>query len=85
MELLAVGGTAVVIAYHSLEDHLVKNRFRDLSRHPGLPVDIAAGMGVRATPLVELLTRKSISPSDEEIARNPRARSAHLRAVRKLP
>jgi len=78
---LREGGRIVVIAFHSLEDHLVKNRFRDLSRHPGLPADVAAAMGVRADPELTLLTRKPVAASDEELAQNPRARSARLRAA----
>jgi 16S rRNA (cytosine1402-N4)-methyltransferase len=79
--LRAPGGRVVVIAFHSLEDHLVKNRLRDLSRHPGLPVDVAEAMGVRAEPVLDLLTRKPIVPGDEEVDANPRARSAKLRAA----
>lgn len=82
--LLRVGGRVVVIAFHSLEDVLVKNRFRDLARSPGLPADVAAQMGVRATAELELLTRKPLSPSDDEVAQNPRARSARLRAAVRL-
>lgn len=79
--LLRPGGRIAVIAFHSLEDHLVKNRFRDLSRHPGLPADVAAAMGRRADPEAVLLTRKPIGPSDEEVGQNPRSRSARLRAL----
>ena len=78
---LKPGGRIVVIAFHSLEDGMVKDRFRDLSRHPGLPADIALQMGLRPDPELELLTRKPIFPGDEEVARNPRARSARLRAA----
>ena len=81
LDCLRVGGRIVVIAFHSLEDHLVKNRLRDLSRHPGMPVDIARAMGIRPDPEMDLLTRKPLVPTDEEIAANPRARSAKLRAA----
>jgi 16S rRNA (cytosine1402-N4)-methyltransferase len=83
--LLKVGGRVVVIAFHSLEDGMVKRRLRELAIDPGLPADIAASMGVRATPEFRLLTRKPIDPSDEEVAKNPRARSAKLRAAEKMP
>jgi 16S rRNA (cytosine1402-N4)-methyltransferase len=84
LALLKPGGRVVVIAFHSLEDVQVKNRFRDLARDPGLPADIAAQLGVPATAALRLLTRKPLVPSDDEIARNPRARSAKLRAAEKL-
>ena len=81
---LKVGGRIAVIAFHSLEDRLVKDRFRDLSRHPGVPADIAAEMGIRPDPVIDLSTRKPIFPSEAEVAANPRSRSARLRgAVRR--
>jgi 16S rRNA (cytosine1402-N4)-methyltransferase len=79
--LLKPGGRVVVIAFHSLEDAMVKNRFRDLAKEPGVPRDIAEKMGIRPDAELELLTRKPVWPSDAEIAANPRARSARLRAA----
>ena len=78
IRVLRPGGRCVAIAYHSLEDRMVKHRFRKgEGRSPGptLPV----------TPPVELvvLTRKPIRPRHEEVARNPRARSSRLRAAEK--
>jgi 16S rRNA (cytosine1402-N4)-methyltransferase len=81
--LLRAGGRIVVIAFHSLEDVLVKNRFRDLAKESGYPPDIAAKMGLPPAT-VKVLTRKPREPSDAEVATNPRARSAKLRAAEKI-
>lgn len=65
---LEPGGRIVVLAYHSLEDRIVKVMFRDQAK---------AGV-------LEILTPKPLRPSEEETARNPRSRSARLRAARRL-
>lgn len=81
-DALAPGGVMVVISYHSLEDRLVKDAFREWSREcvcpPGLPVCVCRGRA-----LGRQLTRKPVMASAEEIESNPRARSARLRAWRK--
>ncbi|RLS34255.1 MAG: 16S rRNA (cytosine(1402)-N(4))-methyltransferase RsmH [Planctomycetota bacterium] len=63
---LVPGGRMVVISFHSLEDRLVKQAFRN-------------------TQVWECLTRSPVDASEEETSRNPRSRSAHLRAARRLP
>lgn len=81
-EWLAPGGVAAVISFHSLEDRRVKRAFRDVARPK---VDkVLAGLPIadfdRPTEF-ELL--KDVEPDDEECARNPRARSARLRGLRR--
>jgi 16S rRNA (cytosine1402-N4)-methyltransferase len=81
--LVAKGGRAAAISFHSLEDRMVKERFRELTTActcpPGLPV-CACG----AEAAFAKVTTKAVQAGDEEIARNPRARSARLRAVERL-
>ena len=84
LTLLKPGGRLVVIAFHSLEDAQVKNRFRDLAKDSGLPPDIAVKMGLPAHAALKLLTRKPLVPSEAEVAANPRARSAKVRAAEKM-
>jgi 16S rRNA (cytosine1402-N4)-methyltransferase len=71
---LRPGGRLVVIAFHSLEDRMVKRRLRALDARWG------GGEG----PPLRVLTRHVVTPSDDEQARNPRARSARLRAAERL-
>jgi 16S rRNA (cytosine1402-N4)-methyltransferase len=82
-ELLAPGGRLAAIAFHSLEDRIVKRflveRARGCICPPDLPV---CACGRR--PEAELLTRRAVAPTPGEVAANPRSRSAHLRAARKL-
>lgn len=66
--IMAQNGRAAVIAFHSLEDRLVKNHFRDLAKKEK----------------VKLLTKKPIRPAREEIQANPRSRSARLRVIKML-
>jgi 16S rRNA (cytosine1402-N4)-methyltransferase len=84
IEVLSTGGRFVVISFHSLEDRIVKRFFVDQAATcvcpPGLPVCVCG-----KKPTVKILTRHGIRPTPEEVARNPRSRSAILRAVEKLP
>jgi 16S rRNA (cytosine1402-N4)-methyltransferase len=81
--LLRPGGRLAVIAFHSLEDGLVKHRLRALSQAPGVPDELVESMGL-TRPTMRILTRKPIEASAVEVARNPRARSAKLRAAERL-
>jgi 16S rRNA (cytosine1402-N4)-methyltransferase len=83
-DLLGPGGRMVVIAFHSLEDRLVKERFRELEWTSRLPPDLAAAAGERTQPVCRTLTKKPVTPGPGEIATNPRARSAKLRACQKV-
>lgn len=79
--LLKSGGRMGVISYHSLEDRMVKHHFRTLTTPEKDPV---TGKISREAPFI-LLTPKAVAPSDDEIASNPRARSAKFRAIQKRP
>jgi 16S rRNA (cytosine1402-N4)-methyltransferase len=80
--ILAPGGRLAVVTFHSLEDRAVKNFLKSRSEPPAAP-SRHAPMNVEAArpPSFRLLHRKPLSPSAEETARNPRARSARLRAA----
>ena len=80
--LLRPDGVMCVITFHSLEDRIVKNVFRELKNPctcpPSAPVCICG-----KKPIADILTNKPIVADDDEVARNPRSRSAKLRAIKR--
>ena len=81
--MLAPGGRFAAISFHSLEDRPVKQFLAERAKGcvcpPELPVCVCG-----REPEAELLTRRAVAPGPEEIATNPRAKSAHLRAAVKV-
>ena len=82
VHLLSPGGRVLVLSYHSLEDRIVKERFTKWEAK----VPVPPGMPVEPTPsgVVRILTRRGLRPKADEVAANPRARSARLRAAERL-
>lgn len=83
VELLKVDGRLAVITFHSLEDRIVKQTFQRLAGKcicpPKIPQCVCG-----AEKIVEILTKKPVTPGDDEQRDNPRSRSAKLRAIKKL-
>ena len=81
--MLNVGGRVAVITFHSLEDRLVKNIFKEKckidDRVKGLP-----NIPEEYLPDFKLIYNKAIAPSEEEIKNNPRARSSKLRVIERI-
>jgi 16S rRNA (cytosine1402-N4)-methyltransferase len=81
--LLKTGGRLAVIAFHSLEDRIVKEYFRQESRDCICPPEIPMCVCEHQKQLIEL-TRRPVRPEEKEMTDNPRARSAKLRAAEKI-
>ena len=82
LDLLEIGGRIVIVSYHSLEDRIVKNFFKENSKN------FKAGdnpfFEERTVPKLKILTKKPVTPSAEEIRQNSRSRSAKLRAAERV-
>lgn len=76
-------GRLAIITFHSLEDRIVKNKFRDLENPCKCPKEFPI-CACGKKPTVKVLSRKAIAPTDEEIEVNPRSRSAKLRVLEKI-
>lgn len=83
VELLATGGRMAIISFHSLEDRIVKNGFKDLENPctcpPNFPMCVCGNK-----PKVKIITKKPILPSEEELEINSRSHSAKLRVCEKI-
>ena len=82
VEILSIGGIVEVITFHSLEDRIVKQFFKDLVR-PKAVGDLAIYSNY-AEPYFEAVSKKPIVPSEKEITENPRSRSSKLRVYKKV-
>ena len=83
VEKLNKGGRMAIITFHSLEDRIVKNKFRDLAVSCRCPKEFPVCVcGEKAK--VKVISRKAIEPTKEEVEINPRSRSAKLRVIEKL-
>lgn len=83
IELLKVGGRTAVITFHSLEDRITKTIFKKYASLPDLPKGLPV-IPEEYQPIIKIITRKPIVPSEEELEHNNRARSAKLRIAEKI-
>lgn len=82
LDVLKEGGRLSIVSFHSLEDRLVKRTFRGWASRCQCPPELLR-CACTGRPRARLLTKKALRPSEAEVERNPRARSARLRAVEK--
>ena len=80
---MSVGGKMAVISFHSIEDRVVKNYFRALGKSCVCPPS-ATKCVCGGKPCAQILTKKPVLPSENEVGRNPPSRSAKLRVVKKI-
>ncbi len=83
IKCLAVGGRIVIISFNSLEDKIVKNVFRQYSAVCTCPPDLPI-CSCGKEPVLKLINKRAMSPSNEEVSINPRSRSAKLRVAQKI-
>jgi len=82
IKLLKPGGRLAVVSFHSLEDRIVKNFFKDQAKTCICPPEVMI-CNCHHEPIVRIITKKALIPSEAEVQFNPRARSAKLRVVQK--
>ncbi len=83
IDVLAPGGRIAIITFHSLEDRIVKTVFQEASKGCTCPASLPICVCGKKSQ-GKVITKKAISASDEELEKNPRARSAHLRIFQKV-
>ena len=81
LKILGVHGRIVVITFHSLEDRITKNAFNEVSKVEGSRKNVFALPSEKDQPSYRLVNNKIITPSEDELARNPRSHSAKMRVV----
>ena len=84
LKILKPGGRLAVITFHSLEDRVVKLFGRDRARDYTFDGEDVPELRVPCVPEIKLISRKAIMPGEEELAENPRSRSAQLRVMEKI-